>query len=87
MSHPSVLSWLERVPKGTAAIAGFETRIWWSPGSSAKKIAEMRQAVGYLKIAARERFSVTGYHGPLKDGELERAEAWGATLTTAARRA
>ncbi|MHB1340822.1 MAG: flavodoxin [Coriobacteriia bacterium] len=84
MSHPSMRSWIERVPRGTAAIAGFETRIWWSPGSSAKKIAGMLQEAGYRQVAAPERFLVTGTYGPLKDGELERAKAWGQTLARAA---
>lgn len=80
MSHPSMRSWLERIPKGSAAIAGFETRIWWSPGSSAKKISGMLQAAGYREVAAPERFLVTDSYGPLKEGELDRAKAWGATL-------
>lgn len=84
MSHPSMRSWLERVPRGTAAIAGFETRIWWSPGSAAKKISRMLQDAGYRQIAAPERFLVTGSYGPLKDGELDKARAWGAKLAQAA---
>ena len=38
LAHPSMRSWLETVPDGTGRCCGFETRIWWSPGSAAKKM-------------------------------------------------
>ena len=38
---------------------------------------------GYRRIAAPEKFVVTGKYGPLKAGELDRARAWGASLATA----
>jgi hypothetical protein len=36
--------------------------------------------LGYRIAAKSERFIVAGGYGPLRDGELERARAWGAAL-------
>jgi hypothetical protein len=80
-SQPSMSEWLQSVPAGTARLATFETRIWWSPGSAAKGIAKALARRGYRPIDPKgERFVVNGYYGPLKDGEIERARAWGAQL-------
>lgn len=83
LSAPLMRSWLESVPNGSGCCAGFETRIWWSPGSAAKQIASALQGRGYRPIAEPGRFVVTGKFGPLKDGELDRARAWGAGLASA----
>lgn len=84
LSHPSMRSWLEGLPEGNARVAAFETRIWWSPGSAAKAILNLLEKAGYRPVARPQRFMVTGRYGPLKDGELERAKAWGAELSRAA---
>jgi hypothetical protein len=84
LSHPSMRSWLDRLPKGDGAAAAFETRIWWSPGSAAKTIHGKLEAAGYRPAAKAERFIVKGRYGPLRDGELERARAWGVELARAA---
>jgi hypothetical protein len=83
LSHPTMRSWLEGLPKGNARAAAFETRIWWSPGSAAKAALGMLEKAGYGPIAKPQRFIVTGRYGPLKDGELERAKTWGAELSQA----
>ena len=80
LAHPSMRSWLESVPAGTGRCCGFETRIWWSPGSAAKKISEGLRKKGYTAAGKDEKFIVTGKYGPLKDGEIERARQWGAQL-------
>ena len=84
LSHPSMRAWLDTLPHGSsragARAAAFETRIWWSPGSAAKTILKMLEALGYRPAAKPERFIVKGKYGPLRDGELERAKAWGAEL-------
>ncbi len=80
LAHPSMRSWLETVPDGTGLCCGFETRIWWSPGSAAKKCSEGLRSHGYAAAGKDEKFIVTGKYGPLKDGELERARLWGAQL-------
>jgi hypothetical protein len=80
LSHPSMRSWLEALPKGSGRAAAFETRIWWSPGSAAKAILKRLEAKGYRPAGKGERFIVEGKYGPLRAGELERAKAWGAQL-------
>ncbi len=80
LSAPSMRSWLDELPAGSARFAAFETRIWWSPGSAPKHIAAALEAKGYRQLAPSEKFVVTGKFGPLKAGELERAKAWGAAL-------
>ncbi len=80
LSHPSMRAWLDALPPGTGRCAGFETRIWWSPGSAAKKISEELRAKGYSAAGKDEKFVVMGKYGPLKDGELDRARSWGASL-------
>ena len=83
LSHPSMRSWLEGLPQGNSRAAAFETRIWWSPGSAAKTILGKLEQAGYRPIAKTGRFIVKGKYGPLRDGELERAKAWGAELAQA----
>jgi hypothetical protein len=80
VSAPSMRSWIEALPAGSAGVTSFETRIWWSPGSAAKSIASALSEKGYRIAAPPEKFVVTGKFGPLKDGERERARAWGASL-------
>ena len=80
LSDPSLRSWLETVPAGSARAATFETRIWWSPGSAAKTAAAALRERGYRVEDPGARFIVTGKYGPLKEGELARAKAWGASL-------
>jgi hypothetical protein len=80
LSHPSMRSWLNALPAGSGYQAAFETRIWWSPGSAARRIAKALTAAGYQKVLPNGRFLVLGKYGPLKDGELDRARQWGAQL-------
>jgi len=82
LSAPSMRSWLEKLPAGTGRCAGFETAIWWSPGSSAKTIAKSLEALGYRRAAQPKRLIVTDRFGPLRDGELDGAKAWGASLAS-----
>jgi hypothetical protein len=73
-------AWLDALPAGRGAFTTFETRIWWSPGSAAKKIGAGLEARGYHAAAPAEKFVVTGRYGPLKSGEIERARSRGAAL-------
>ncbi|WP_244928645.1 hypothetical protein [Nocardioides sp. W7] len=50
------------------------------PGSAAAKAARILRRHGYLLLADAMSFYVADTDGPLDDGELERAEAWGARL-------
>lgn len=46
-------------------------------GFAAKKIGDRLQKQGAKLIVPPEGFAVLGAEGPLKEGELERAEEWG----------
>ncbi len=84
LGHPSMRAWLEALPRASGRAAAFETRIWWSPGSAAKAILERLERAGYRSAAKPGRFVVKGRYGPLKEGELEKARAWGAELARSA---
>jgi len=85
-SHPSMRSWLETLTSGLGHAAAFETRISGPvPGGSIKTIAKGLTQAGRTIICDGERFIVKGKFGPLRDGELERARAWGAKLAESLR--
>ena len=79
VSHPLMRAWLEGLPKASGRFAAFETGYKWSPAAT-KRTARGMKAAGYTEAAKAERFLVSGSYGPMKDGELERARAWGVTL-------
>ena len=80
LAQPSMRAWLETLPRGSICAAAFETRIWWSPGSAATAILRRLEARGYRPVAKVQSFFVHGEYGPVCDGELERAKAWGAEI-------
>jgi flavodoxin len=80
LSHPSMRTWLDSLPKGKGKASAFETRFKWSPGSAAGSIMRRLKRAGYTKAAKPQKFLVKGVYGPLKDGELERAKTWGGEL-------
>jgi hypothetical protein len=49
-------------------------------GAAAKGIAHRLERHGYELVAEPEGFLIVGDEGQLKDGERERARAWGADL-------
>lgn len=81
---PAVRSFVDRLQKGTGTSAAcFDTRFDKSPvltGSAAKTIAKKLDRLGYELVAPPESFFVLDSEGPLKDGELDRARVWGASL-------
>ncbi len=90
LSHPSIRAWLVALPQagesgGGAAVraAAFETGFKLSPGGSAGKILKMLGEKGYQPVAKKQRFLVKSSYGPMKEGELDRAKAWGAELAKA----
>jgi hypothetical protein len=85
LSHPLLRTWLEGLPQagGGARAAAFETGFKLSPGGSAGKILKMLEAKGYQLVGKKQRFLVKGSFGPVKEGELDRAKAWGAELAKA----
>ncbi len=74
---------LRELRRGTRA-AAFDTRLgmrWVGIfGFAAPRIADALQAKGGTLAAGPEGFIVMGKQGPLKDGEIERATAWGGRL-------
>ncbi|WP_448058549.1 flavodoxin family protein [Cellulomonas hominis] len=74
--------WLAGLPRrrgGRAAAFSTVTGTGFFAGSAAKGI-EKRLRRCAVEVVAREEFLVTGREGPLADGELARAERWGAGL-------
>ncbi len=80
VEHPSMRAWLEKLPHAGAQAAAFETRIWWTPRGATGDIEKRLRGAGYRVVAKAGKFMVEGKYGPLRDGEVERARAWGRTL-------
>ena len=80
LTHESMRDWLERMPAGKGLGAAFETRVHWSPGGATGTIERGLRTAGYRRVAKGRKFFVTGTYGPLRDGELEAARAWGTEL-------
>jgi hypothetical protein len=83
LSHPSLRTWLDGLAGGRGYAAAFETRIWWSPRGATGTIEKKLDKAGYRRIVPAEKFVVRDKYGPLRDGELERARAWGRSLRVA----
>lgn len=80
---PGLRGWLRGLSHGDGAYAAsFDTRLDKSPlltGVAARGIARRLRSRGF-EILGTESFLVEEGEGPLVDGELERARAWGASL-------
>ena len=81
--EPGLRSWLGDLRSTTGSpAAAFDTRADGLPlvtGSAARGIARRLRHHGF-DVLATESFVVKGTEGPLKPGELERAQAWGEKL-------
>lgn len=79
------LAALAEAPPGVRA-AVFDTRMDRPrlPGSAAAGAARRLRRLGYDLVARPESFRVTGTQGPLREGELDRARAWGVDVARAA---
>ncbi len=80
-----VREWLAGLPRASprAPAAAFDTGVklgWFVVGSAARGEAAALRAHGYDVVVRPEHFLVLGFDGPLREGELERATAWGAAL-------
>ena len=84
-SHPSLRAWLEQLPKSHGLGAAFDTRVSWSPRGATGSIEGKLRKAGYRTISKGGEFVVTGAYGPLRDGEVDRARAWGSKLASAMR--
>ena len=80
VSHPSLRNWLDGLPTSRAAAASFETKLRWSPGGATGAIDDRFHRAGFRTIAKGQKFWVTSSYGPLREGEVERARAWGESL-------
>lgn len=98
---PAITAFLKSIPEGAlqgVQVAAFDTRIAAEDapgilklmvrlfGWAAKPIADSLVRKGGTLIQSPEGFYVAGSEGPLKEGELERATAWGAALARAMHR-
>ncbi|MGI5132832.1 flavodoxin [Pseudonocardia sp. CA-107938] len=74
--------WLVTLHVVGAAGATFDTRMdrLRLPGSAAKAAGRALRRRGVQLVARPQTFRVVGTRGPLREGELARAEAWGAQL-------
>jgi flavodoxin len=76
--------WLDELPEGADTLfATFDTRVDMVrrlPGSAAKAAAKVARKRGYQPLTRPESFYVQDVAGPLLDGEVQRAEVWGAQL-------
>jgi hypothetical protein len=80
---PGLRKWLSERAGGGKPAAAFDTRLDRSPlltGAAARGIAKRLRRRGYEVIADPESFLVEDPEGPLAEGELERARAWGESL-------
>jgi len=83
LAHPSMREWLQSLPEGSGGSAAFETRLRFSPGGATKEIIRGLERLGYRSVGEPQRYFVKGQYGPLREGELDRARAWGAELAQA----
>ncbi|HSO91698.1 MAG TPA: flavodoxin domain-containing protein [Arthrobacter sp.] len=79
----ALLSTLGNGPLKGVKAAAFDTRVrMFIHGDAAKKITHALKAGGADIIAEPMPFYVKGSEGPLRDGEIEKAEGWARTLLT-----
>jgi flavodoxin len=77
--------WMAALPSGqhTEKMATFDTKVesmHHLPGSAARGAAKAARRHGYESAAKAESFYVRDIDGPLLDGEIDRARAWGRQL-------
>jgi flavodoxin len=76
-------SWPKRCLRGIP-IAAFDTSYkmsWWlARFTAARKLDRRLRKLGGRRVAGPETFHVEGREGPLYEGEIERAQAWAASI-------
>ncbi|WKX68989.1 flavodoxin domain-containing protein [Streptomyces sp. XD-27] len=81
---PGVRDWFHTLPKARDATraAAFDTRMDSRlAGGAAHGIARRLRHHGYQLVAEPEGFLIEDAEGPLREGEIDRATAWGAALS------
>lgn len=85
--EPGLRSWLRDLPPSAATrVAAFDTRLDkapWVTGVAARGIARRLRRHG-MDVVSTESFLVEDSEGPLLEGELDRARAWGIELARSA---
>ncbi|KRE52588.1 flavodoxin family protein [Phycicoccus sp. Soil748] len=85
-----IREWTEALsaPTTQVALATFDTKVARPrlPGSAAHAVARRLRRLGVRQVCPPETFHVQGREGPLSDGELERARAWGQSVARQWRR-
>ncbi|SDC07824.1 hypothetical protein GA0111570_1199 [Raineyella antarctica] len=73
-------------PSADVTVITFDTRVKkaFVPGSAARSAARALAAEGFARAERGETFWVADSPGPLLDGEVERARAWGVQLAARA---
>lgn len=80
-SRPVLRTWLEGLPSAAGKkAAAFDTRMRWTPRGAIGTIESKLRDAGYDVVTKGKGFVVQGTYGPLRDGELDRARAWGHEL-------
>jgi hypothetical protein len=80
---PGVRDWFDALPKPARSpkAAAFDTRAAARfAGGAANGIARRLRHHGYELVADPHGFVIEDTEGPLREGERDRAKAWGATL-------
>jgi hypothetical protein len=81
---PGLREWIDLVEgRPRCAVATFDTKVTKArhlPGAAAKGAAKALKARAFRVVDAPHTFYVTDTPGPLAEGELERARAWGTKL-------
>lgn len=78
-----IREWIEGLPaRADLDVVTFDTRVKVPglPGSAAKSAAKALREKGFGRVERGRTFWVHGKTGPLGEGELARARAWGAEL-------
>lgn len=80
--YTGLREWLDGLPPGShhPMVAAFDTRVTKVrriPGSAARRATKVADHLGYRVAEKPESFFVEDTDGPLAQGELERARAWG----------
>jgi hypothetical protein len=81
--EPGLRTWLRDLPVARGArSAAFDTRLDkapWITGVASRGIARRLRQRGF-EVVGSESFLVRDSEGPLEDGEVDRARAWGSEL-------
>jgi hypothetical protein len=83
-----IREWIDRAtPRPDLPVVTFDTRVQvkFVPGSAAKSAAHSLRGHGFGRAERGQTFFVLGVEGPLAEGEIERARAWGGELAKLSR--